>query len=157
MIDREVSRVLKKAWNVFKWSRRIVNVVAYYTTELWIGFVFLHSNTVPRTNNNGSFFVKYLFIYFSKPSSTVFHLIFQNFNNWGISMQSYTLHCVHICNNKPKVGNQYNKRFFTSWEFNFQPFWQISMLKFLRIILCQTSVRGTIHSTEKEPNKLSTK
>jgi hypothetical protein len=35
----------------------------YYTTELSIGFVFLHSNTVPRTNNNGRFFVKYLVIY----------------------------------------------------------------------------------------------
>jgi hypothetical protein len=34
----------------------------YYTTELSIGFVFLHSNSVPRTNNNGRFFVKYLFI-----------------------------------------------------------------------------------------------
>jgi hypothetical protein len=34
----------------------------YYTTEFSIGFVFLHSNTVLRTNNNGHFFVKYLFI-----------------------------------------------------------------------------------------------
>jgi hypothetical protein len=53
----------------------------YYTTELSIGFVFLHSNTVPRTNNNGRIFVNYLIIYFRKPSSTVFNLIFQNFNN----------------------------------------------------------------------------
>jgi hypothetical protein len=106
MIDTEVSRVLKKAWNVLKWSRRIVKTKrarecmwVYYTTEFSIGFVFLHSNTVPRTNNNVAFLCQ-IFICFRKPSSTVSNLNFQIFNNWGISMQSMQL-C--ICNNNPTL------------------------------------------------------
>jgi len=88
MIDAEVSRVLKKAWNVLKWSRRIVKTKrarecmwVYYTTESSIGFVFLHSNTVPRTNNNVALLCQ-IFISFRKPSSTVLNSILNPFGKY---------------------------------------------------------------------------